>query len=114
MVLIAACSSPTVWEGPQGQVTEEPGSSHCDEDGVSFLRLNEGRFASDPQNSLYDQGAVETAFEPDATLPPDVVDTLLRDGDRHVWVAVAATEIFVVDGDTVELWPRVSENYGCD
>lgn len=113
-VFLAACGSPAVWEGPDGAVTEEPGSSHCDEDGVPFLRVNEERFANDPNDALFNHGAVESAFERNTTLPSDAVDTALRDGDRHLWIAADASAVFVADGDTVDKWPRVEENYGCD
>ncbi len=114
IVLVTACGSPAVWEGPDGAVTEETGSSHCDEEGVTFVRVNDNRFASDPQNALFDQGALDAAFDGDAILPASATDTSLRDGDWHMWLASDASAVFVVEGDTVEKWPRVDENYGCD
>jgi hypothetical protein len=54
-----------------------------------------------------------SAFDAEADLPFDAKFTGYRDGQREMWVSVSdgGKYIYLVTGDDVERWPRVS--VGC-
>jgi len=106
-------ASPQVWTGPGQTVTAQPGSAHCGEESVLFLTL-------DGQDYLYDPGAAiprqYLAREPQKSvaLPLDATDTGLRRGKDSLWLAADGDALYVVSGDSAQLWPLVVEAFGCD
>jgi hypothetical protein len=75
---------------------------------------NEQTFFRDPEGLLND--VAEAAYDGDAELPEDAVDSGLRLGARELWAEPAddppgPEAVYVVEGDSVERWPRF--DFGC-
>jgi hypothetical protein len=101
------------------------GPEHCDWESVTFLLVdvdlnalgasaNEQTFFRDPEGLLND--VAEAAYDGDAELPEDAVDSGLRLGARELWAEPAddppgPEAVYVVEGDSVERWPRF--DFGC-
>jgi hypothetical protein len=96
----------------RAQVDQFQGASHCgwqsvtflDYNGQAYVRDTEGRFTGTPVS--YAEGI---------ELPATATDTGWRDGGRELWVGPdtpeGPTSVYVVEGDSVERWPRF--NTGC-
>jgi len=100
------------------------GAGHCGRQRAVELSLSpaDGFPAplSDPRTYIRDpDGAVSedlrTLFDPDATLPPDAVDTGYRAGPLQLWLAPSDLDeaAYVVIADDVERWPRSERSLGC-
>jgi hypothetical protein len=114
------------WEDEQGRTVESfAGPEHCDWESVTFLSVNvdldelgtpadQRWFLRDPEGVLSGEGRI--AYDGDAQLPEDAVDTGLRLEGRELWAEPAddppgPEAVYVVDGDSVERWPRT--DVGC-
>jgi hypothetical protein len=106
-------------------MAERTGAAHCDDQsalviitGVPFGARytdasNEAEYVRDPENVFGDL-LTSNAFDPDAELPPDAVDTGLREGNRALWVVPTDdSAIYLVSGTDVESWPRDPEPAAC-
>jgi hypothetical protein len=61
-------------------------------------------------------GSVDTVmpFRKHVGLPAGARDTGYRLGDIELWIrGDARKSVFIVDGDKVELWPRLEDQIGC-
>lgn len=62
------------------------------------------------------EGNVDTVqpFQENVHLPSTAHDTGYRLGEIELWIAGNARDgVFIVDGDNVELWPRLADLIGC-
>jgi len=113
-IVTSGCgASAEVWKGPSQTVTAQPGPKHCGEEEVLFLTL-------DGQEYLYDPGAAiprqYLSQEPQKSvaLPADATDTGLRHGKDSLWLGAEGDALYLVSGDSAQLWPLVVEEFGCD
>jgi hypothetical protein len=54
-------------------------------------------------------------YQPEATLPADVVDSGFRRGQDRLWLAPDRSRAYVGTApDDVEMWPRMVKRLGCD
>lgn len=77
-------------------------------DRQQFLRDPEDIFASE----------VVIAYDGDARLPVEAFDTGLRLEDRELWAEPAddppgPDAVYVVEGDSIERWPRTQHDVAC-
>jgi hypothetical protein len=116
------------WQDEQGRTVESvEGPEHCDWQSATFLyvevdldelgsRADRQQFIRDPEGVLSD--AVDVAYDGDARLPEGAVDTGLRLETRELWAEPAVDSpgpdaVYVVEGDSVERWPRTREEVAC-
>ncbi|MGI5237296.1 hypothetical protein [Dactylosporangium sp. CA-139066] len=116
----AACSAGgpaerSTWTGPSGPpLVAHAGEKHCDWESVTILRLDDDRqFVRDPEGVI-DKQWLESAYDPHATLPADAKDTGYRHDGQRLWLDANGSAAYVVDGKTVEQWPRTRRGWGCD
>lgn len=121
----------TPWTTPDGcllridVVADRPGPAHCDMGaarviitgvpvGAPYSTVEDSaHYVRDPQNAFGDPATAE-AFDGDADLPLDAVDTGYRQASTSLWVVRAdPSSIYLVDGDAVERWPLDPEPAGC-
>ncbi|MEO8246885.1 MAG: hypothetical protein ABI622_07150 [Chloroflexota bacterium] len=121
----------TPWTTPDGcllridVIADRPGPSHCDMQAARVIitgrpvgapystEADTAQYVRDPQD-VFGDPQTAAAFEPDADLPPDAVDTGYRQASSSLWVVRAdPSSIYVVDGDTTERWPLDPEPAGC-
>ena len=121
----------TPWTTPDGcllridVVADRPGPAHCGfEDarviitglpvGAPYSTLEDSaNYVRDPQD-VFNDPATADGFDPDADLPLSAVDTGYRQASAELWVVHAdPSSIYLVDGDTVERWPRDPQPAGC-
>lgn len=98
-------------------LADRPGPAHC---GYQAARViitgipvgvrytddsNAADYVRDPDN-VFDDPAIASAFDPHAQLPPDAVDTGLRQEATQLWVdPINRSAIYLVTGSSVERWP---------
>jgi hypothetical protein len=116
------------WQDEQGRTVESSaGPEHCDWESATFLYVevdldelgipaDRQQFLRDPEGVLSD--SVELEYDGDARLPRGAVDTGLRLDARELWAEPAddppgPDAVYVVEGDSVERWPRTREEVAC-
>jgi hypothetical protein len=99
----------TIWTDASGEpvstetIRSSPGPGHCGWDAAIWLDVGGDLYFRDPSGVM---GALaETAFEPDARLPPAAVDSGYRTGEWSLWLDPGG-DAYLVSSDTVERWPR--------
>jgi hypothetical protein len=115
-----------VWTDADGQIVPTRrlevfrGAEHCDWQDMTFLSL--GRwdnqaptFVRDPDPDPYLRNYLAEPYQPEATLPADVVDSGFRRGQDRLWLAPDRSRAYVGTApDDVEMWPRMVKRLGCD
>lgn len=119
------------WDGPvhaipgssrPSGVVEFDGWEHCQWQSIRFLGVPAQAFPGEAGKTFLEYVDTTPAelpltvgdFDPEATLPPDAVQTEYTDGDRELWFSPAegTTYAYIVHGESVERWPRFDG--GCD
>lgn len=97
---------------PTSVIASAPGPEHCGWDSMTFLTADGEVYISDPHNVLRGRGFV-AAFDADAVLPADAVDTGFRLDDRHLWMSADRLVAYVVTDDAIEAWPSSTAEFVC-
>lgn len=131
--ILAGCggSSPTAvgtWHDEQGRTVESfAGPEHCDWQSATFLYaevdLDEPGTNAERQQFLRDPEGVFSSelvvpYDGSARLPDDAVDTGLRLESIELWAqpaddAPGPDAVYVVEGDSIERWPRTRDEVAC-
>ncbi|PPK92202.1 hypothetical protein CLV92_11664 [Kineococcus xinjiangensis] len=101
---------------PAAQVQSHPGEEHCGwDEAVILTSPREPRsYVRDPEGVVAG-GRYAEAFDPDAVLPADAVDTGLRLDGVQLWLGPGGEPAYLRDPDGgVEAWPATEEPLGCD
>lgn len=97
---------------PTYVLAESTGPEHCGWESVTFLGVEGASFVADPEGVL-NETHTAADFDDDAELPADAVDTGYSRDTKHLWLAADGRFAFVVDGDTVQAWPALTQQAGC-
>jgi hypothetical protein len=134
-LVLAGCGGGSAvgkWQDESGRTLEsytgEGGEEGCGWESVTFLvslvSLDHGwsgrglqQFIRDPEGVLprsYTLGA----YDEDAALPEDAIDTGFRLDSLELWVPATSDDtgpeaVYVVDDDSVERWPRAKSEIVC-
>ena len=110
-----------VWTDARGRrVSTAVVVSHAGGDclpGVTFLELDRQR--EDARHRTYmargndHPDVVAELFQEDVARPADAVDTGYEHEGRHLWLSADGERAYVGGPDRVELWPRLTEPFGC-
>ena len=98
-------------------LAERSGPKHCNYEKARVLVTGRpvGNRHTSPQDAahyirdphgVFRRPRVQAGFDPDAALPEDATDTGYRRGSVQLWSVPGAAAVFMVDGDTIERWPR--------
>jgi ABC-type amino acid transport substrate-binding protein len=131
--LLSACggsdaSAVGIWRDEEGRTVESiAGPEHCDWQSATFLyaetdfdepgaTAERQQFLRDPEGVL--SGEVVVAYDGSASLPDAAVDTGLRLESMEFWAEPTddpsgPEAVYVVEGDSVERWPRTREEVAC-
>ena len=126
-LVLAGCggeSAEGTWRDERGRtLLSYAGDEHCDWESVTFLDsrvdLDGGSSGNGPQQFVRDpEGELERsylgAYDGDAVLPQDAIDTGFRLDSVELWIDDTGPDaVYVVDGDSVERWPRAKSEIGC-
>lgn len=97
---------------PTSVVAESSGPEHCGWESVTFLTVDDKTFVADPEGVLPEDHVTAT-FDDDAELPSDAVDTGYHRNGKHLWLAADGHSAFLVDEETVQGWPALTEGVAC-
>jgi len=97
---------------PTSVLTESTGPEHCGWESVTFLSVEDASFVADPEGVL-NESHTAVAFDDDAELPADAVDTGYSREGKHLWLAADGRFAFVVNGETVQAWPALTDQAAC-
>ncbi|GAA4975442.1 hypothetical protein [Kineococcus glutinatus] len=112
---------------PAAQVRSARGEEHCGWDEAVFLRMpwppgavdsagpgDDRTYLRDP-DGVVAGGRYAEAFDADAALPPDAVDTGLRLDGVQLWTTPGGDVAYLRDPEGgVEAWPATEVPIGCD
>lgn len=97
---------------PTFTITSRRGPAHCDWESVTFLRLEQRQYVSDPRGVL-DGVEFVIPFDDDVELPADATDTGYRRDGRQLWISADGSIAYLVAGNRVEAWPSSIDPVAC-
>lgn len=108
----------SIWLDADGQPVRSDrlfsrrGPGHCGWEGITFLHFEDRLYLRDDKSMLADQTA--GSFRLVDRLPSDAVDTGLHNPEWRLFTVADESSIYMqtID-DTVERWPRGSDDIGC-
>jgi hypothetical protein len=94
-------------------VRESPGPDHCSWDRAQFIEYpaRGELFLRDPEGVTRSWAGDLDGLDLDAVLPTNAEDTGYRDEARQLWAAPDLAFVYVVEGEQVERWPRIPEEW---
>ena len=110
-----------VWTDATGRrissqvVSSSTSDGDCLTEGTRTLVLSEG---DDDVRSYLAHGeeypdVVDEPYREGVPLPSDAVDSGYRHGDERLWLSADARRAYVGTTDRVDVWPRLSDGFGC-
>lgn len=110
-----------VWTDATGRrissqvISSSTSDGDCLAEGTRTLVLSEG---DDDVRSYLAHGeeypdVVDEPYREGVPLPSDAVDSGYRHGDERLWLSADARRAYVGTTDRVDVWPRLSNGFGC-
>lgn len=97
---------------PTSAIESWTGPRHCGWQSMTFLYLDDATYVRAPRPYL-DEFFAEP-YREDATLPSDAIDTGYEHDGRHLWLSPDRHRAYVGSHETVELWPRTTQQLACE
>jgi len=103
----------SVWSDADGDrvptsiIVSLEGAEHCGWESITYLRMDEMVYVSDPVGLLEAEFTVE--YNPDIELPETADDTGYRLDQERLWLSPDGAIAYLVSEDRVEQWPSAVE-----